>query len=210
MDRRQGYEIRQRLRSDEHIFGVRGGHDIDRDLRLPEYEFLVDEDERAEETIQGEKIEKSVSEWISNIKEWTYDKLITKIINTDLNNLEELCRIMNFYKYSLVLDLGVSITKREISSLPEVYHKIIDHYYDKNNQVIGLEELLTMEQNNPEWYEYENRASFSLSTGRVLNIEEEHYMHFLSALRDRQQIERYFTLNRFGPNARDYVVTRLF
>lgn len=197
------------------------------EIELPDYEDVEVTESKYHETVEELKIKK-FGYWIKYTKEWIHEGIIKKLIRIDLDNLKDLCRILNSIGYNLVFTEEAARGGRECTPTYGVpsfskspgysgysnivvceYEKISKNHSDKRNKLISYNEVLQMELQQDLVGKLYDKFYYAIKSRKMFNIEGKTKDDFDDILSQRKDIEQYYTIDGFDHITRYYVYQRI-
>lgn len=195
---------------------------------LPDYEDVDVTENKYHDTVEELGIKKRFGHWINNTKEWILKGIIQKLIRIDLDNMNDLCRILNSIGYNLVFTEEAARNERESSSaygfpsfskstgysvdsniIVYEYENISRKYSEKRYKSITFNEILKMELQQDLVGKLYGKFFYAIKNRKMFNIEGKLKDDFDEILSQRKDIEQYYTVEGFNPISRYYVYERI-
>lgn len=183
--------------------------DIVKTIELPDYEDIAETKDKYHETIEKLQIKNKMRHWLSYTKEWIHEGIIKKLIKLDLDNLTEITRLLSKYGYNLVFVKEDEHTQSRNSLVPYEYDRICKYYYNERHKTIDMQELLSLELKQNLIGKLYGKYYYSIKGKPLFDPDEEYRKVFEEKLQQRRDIEKYYTLEGFGPEVRFYTYFRV-
>jgi hypothetical protein len=194
-------------------------------LELPDYENLDITENKYHDTVEELGIKKKFGQWIKYTKEWIHEGVIKKLVKIDIDNLNDLCRILDKMGYNLVFNDetnrdgyessptygGSSFNKSSGNSNIVVYEyeNISKRYSDKRHKSIIFSDILQMELQQDLVGKLYGKFYYAIKSKKLFNIEGKMKDSFDDILSQRKDIEQYYTIDGFEHDSRYYVYQRI-
>lgn len=200
-------DVRSRFEYSDLLSGAR---DSLPNQELRDYESFENSKDKYGETIRKLKIGNKMKDWISRTRTWVHEALIKKIVALDRENLIELCRLLAKFRYSLVFIKEDFYDREARGTIHYEYEKIIKHYFNERHKMIDMQDLLDLEKNQDPVSQLYGKYFYVFKDGTELKIDDKYKELFDTLLKQRKDIEKYFTIEGFGKEARFYTFYRLY